>query len=187
MELLDDRVARHRSYLRLLARIQLDPRLQGKIDPSDIVQQTMLEAVASKEQFRGQTEGEYQAWLRRILARNLADVVRAFRRGCRDLNRERALADALDRSSLRLEAWLADPGPSPSEQALRHERALRLANALEQLPDRQREALVCKYWHAWTVAQIGQHLDCSVEAVAGLLKRGLQTLRESFASSGSQS
>jgi len=180
MEAIDDRLAGHCNYLRLLARIQLDPRLQGRIDPSDVVQQTLLEAVANKDQFRGQTEGEYQAWLRRILARNLADVVRAFRRGCRDLNREQGLADALDRSSLRLEAWLADAGPSPSEQAQRHERALRLANALEQLPERQREALVCKYWHGWTVAQIGWHLACSAEAVAGLLKRGLQTLRERF-------
>lgn len=174
----DERLAQYRRYLSVLAQVNLDPRLRGKLDGSDVVQQTLLEAVAEHRQFRGQSEGEYLAWLRRMLAHNLADALRAFRQGKRDLGREQGLEDALNNSSNRLGLWLADPGPSPSAQVERHERAMRLAEALEQLPPRQREALVCQHWHGWSVAQIAEHLDCSVEAVAGLLKRGLRQLRE---------
>ncbi len=174
----DSQLIRYRNYLRFLARLQLDPRLRGKLDPSDVVQQTLLEAVARQEQFRGGTEAEYMAWLRRMLSHNLADALRAFRQAKRDIAREQAVEEALQNSSARLAAWLADSGPDAAEQVERQERALRLADALEQLPERQRDALVCQHWHGWPVARIAQHLDCSTEAVAGLLKRGLKELRD---------
>jgi RNA polymerase sigma-70 factor (ECF subfamily) len=166
-----------RNYLRFLARLQFDPRLRGKLDPSDVVQQTLLEAYARRGQFRGTTEAEWLAWLRQGLAHNLADALRAFAQVKRDLAREQPLAEALQASSARLEAWLADDQPSPAEEAERHERALRLADALEQLPEAQREALVLQHWHGWTLAQIAEHLGRSQAAVAGLLKRGLKQLR----------
>src|SRR5207244_10248090 len=109
---------------------------------------------------------------------NLADALRAFRQAKRDVTRERAVEEALQNSSARLAASLADSGPDAAEQAERQERAVRLADALEQLPERQRDALVCQHWHGWPVARIAQHLECSTEAVAGLLKRGLKQLRE---------
>jgi RNA polymerase sigma-70 factor (ECF subfamily) len=174
----DSQVTRYRNYLRFLARLQLDPRLRGKLDASDVVQQTLLEAVAKKEQFRGRTEAEYLGWLRRMLIHNLADAVRAFHQAKRDINRERAIEEALHNSSARLAASLADSGPDAGEELERQERALRLADALEQLPDRQRDALVCQHWHGWPVARIAEHLDCSTEAVAGLLKRSLKQLRD---------
>ena len=80
--------------------------------------------------------------------------------------------------SARLEAWLAAEQPSPSEQAQQNEQGLRLATALEALPTAQREALVLQHWHGWTLAQIAGHLGRSRAAVAGLIKRGLQHLRE---------
>jgi RNA polymerase sigma-70 factor (ECF subfamily) len=173
----ESQLSRYRNYLRFLTRLQLDPRLCGKLDPSDVVQQTLLEAVAKKGQFRGGTEPEYMAWLRRMLMHNLADAVRAFRQAKRDIAREQAIEDALQNSSRRLAASLTDSGPDAAEQLERQERAVRLADALEQLPERQRDALVCKHWHGWPVARIAQHLECSTEAVAGLLKRGLNQLR----------
>jgi RNA polymerase sigma-70 factor (ECF subfamily) len=169
---------RFRDYLRLLARLQLDPRLRGKIDPSDVVQQTLLEAYQKRAQFLGRTQPELTAWLRRMLAHNLADALRAFAQQKRDVGRERSLEEALQASSLRLEGWLADDQSSPSERVERQERAVRLASALAALPEAQREALVLQYWHGWTLAQIGQHLDRSPAAVAGLLKRGLSQLRQ---------
>jgi RNA polymerase sigma-70 factor (ECF subfamily) len=169
---------RFRDYLRLLARIQLDPRLRGKLDPSDVVQQTMLEALQQQEQLHDASDAERAGWLRRILAHNLIDVARAFGQEKRDVDRERSLEQSLQESSARLEYWLAVGDSSPSENAERQERALRLAVALQTLPEAQREALVLQYWHGWTLAQIGEHLGRTPAAVAGLLKRGLKKLRE---------
>ena len=166
-----------RKYLQLLASLQLDHRLQSKLDPSDIVQQTVLEALAKREQFRGSTEAEWLAWLRTILAHNLADAVRGFAQNKRDVGRERSLEAALAESSRRLEAWLAAEQSSPSQQAEKHERALRLAAALAELPEPNREALIMHYCQDRPLAEIAATLGRTPAAVAGLLKRGLQELR----------
>src|SRR5579885_672319 len=98
---------RFRAYLRLLARLHLDPRLRGKLDASDVVQQTMLQAFQARAGFRGSTEAELAAWLRQILARNLAHAARDLGRDKRDVARERSLEQALGQSSHRLGLWLA--------------------------------------------------------------------------------
>src|ERR1700738_1008847 len=95
-----------RSYLRLLAGLQLDPRLRAKLDPSDLVQQTLLQAYQGLPQFRGQSEAELAAWLRQILDRHLANATRDLGRTKRDVARERSLEGTLAESSARLEAWL---------------------------------------------------------------------------------
>jgi RNA polymerase sigma-70 factor (ECF subfamily) len=171
------RLERFRDYLRLLARLQLDPRLRGKIDPSNVVQQTFLQAHRVWHQFRGRGDAELAGWLRQILARNLAHAVRDFGRARRDVGLERSLEAALESSSLRLEAWLVTDQPSPSEQADRNEQLLRLAEALEDLPDAQQHALVLHYWQGQPVAEVARRLGRSPAAVAGLLKRGLRRLR----------
>jgi RNA polymerase sigma-70 factor (ECF subfamily) len=171
-------VERFRDYLLLLARLELGPRLQGKLGPSDLVQQTLLEALQKRDQCQGTSDAERAGWLRRILARNLADALRAFGQQKRDVRREQSLEDSLRASSARLERWLATEEGSPSEEAERQERALRLAGALAGLPEAQREALVLQYWHGCTLADIGARLGRTPAAVAGLLKRGLKKLRQ---------
>jgi RNA polymerase sigma-70 factor (ECF subfamily) len=166
-----------RDYLRLLARLHLDPRLRAKIDPSDVVQQTLLEAFAKRAQFQGSTRAELAAWLQQILAHNLADALRAFGQQKRDVGRERSLEEALHASSVRLQRFLADDRSTPGEHAERQERAVRLASALAGLPEAQGEAIVLQYWHGLTLAQIGQQQNRTPAAVAGLLKRGLKQLR----------
>jgi RNA polymerase sigma-70 factor (ECF subfamily) len=166
-----------RSYLRLLAAMHLDGRLRQKFDPSDLVQQTFLQAHQDWGHFRVQTKAELAAWLRQILSRNLAHARRDFSRAKRDVARERSLEAAVEASSVRLENWLTGEQLSPSEQADRSEVLLRLAEALETLPDTQREAVVRHYWQGQSLQEIGQHLGRSPVAVAGLLKRGLQQLR----------
>jgi RNA polymerase sigma-70 factor, ECF subfamily len=167
-----------RSYLHLLARLHLAPQVQSKVDPSDIVQQTLLKAHEAADQFRGQDRSQKAAWLRRILAHNLADVLRAFGRGKRDVALERSLEASLTESSTQIAAWLAAEQSSPSQQAEQSEQAVRLAEALAVLPALQREALILKHCQGWSLQQIGDHLDRSPAAVASLLRRGLKQLRQ---------
>lgn len=167
----------YRQYLVLLAQLQLDSRLKDKLDASDIVQQTLLEAHQAQDQLRGRSHAELAGWLRKILAHNLADALRAFRRGKRDITRERSLQHAVEQSSARIEAWIAADEPSPSHRAEQQEESVRLANALARLPAAQREALMMQYWQQHTLAEIARQLDRSPAAVAGLLKRGLKQLR----------
>jgi RNA polymerase sigma-70 factor (ECF subfamily) len=174
----------HRDYLRLLARIGLDPRLQAKLDPSDVVQQTLLEAHRDRSGFRGGTRDEMRAWLRQILARNLANALRDFRREKRDLAREQALEVLAEASSARVEAWLAAAGSSPSAALQRQEEAARLTAALELLPESQREVVMLRHLHGWSLHDIGLHVGRSTTAVAGLIYRGLQMLRTHLESEG---
>jgi RNA polymerase sigma-70 factor (ECF subfamily) len=168
----------HRDYLRILARLQLSPVLKGKLDPSDIVQLTLLKAHQAIGQFRGRTAAELAAWLRQILARTLANATRDQGRGRRDVARERSLERALEESSTRLGTWLVAEQSSPSQRAVRDEQALVVVRALARLPEAQREALLLKHCQGWSLAEIGRHLERSPTAVASLLQRGLKQLRE---------
>src|SRR5262245_42356018 len=98
---------RYKEYLHLLARLQLPHRIQGKLAPSDLVQETLLKAYQGLSQFRGKCEEELAAWLRTILANALKDAVSAFATRRRNVTRERSLEQAVEQSSARLEAWLA--------------------------------------------------------------------------------
>lgn len=172
---------RFRHYLLMLARVQLAPQLRAKMDASDVVQQTMLEAYDQWDRLRGRSEGECLAWLRQILAHNLADALRAFRRAKRDVARERSVQQALDQSSVRVDAWLAAEQSSPSQHVAAAEEAVLLAQALAELPESQREALTLRHWEGWSLKEISRHMERSPDAVAGLLKRGLKQLRTALA------
>jgi RNA polymerase sigma-70 factor (ECF subfamily) len=165
----------YREYLHLLARLQLDPRLRGKVDPSDVVQQTLVKAHQNREQFRGESAAEQAGWLRRILANTLIDAARKFGR---ELDLQRSLEGAVHESSARLEAWLAAEQSSPSEIALRQEQLLTLARALASLPEDQRVAIELHHLRDGSVAEIAGIMGRTEAAVAGLLRRGLKKLRE---------
>jgi RNA polymerase sigma-70 factor (ECF subfamily) len=169
----------YRDYLRLLAGVQLDPRLRGKLDPSDVVQETLAHAHEKGEQFRGTSEAERAAWLRQILANQLAAAVRRYLdAGKRDAGRERSLHAAVEDSSARLEALLAADQTSPSEQAVRHEELRQLAEALAALPEDQRQAVELHHLHGLPVEDVARTLGRSESAAGGLLRRGLKRLRE---------
>jgi RNA polymerase sigma-70 factor (ECF subfamily) len=165
-----------REYLGLLARINMDPRLQGRIDPSDIVQQTLLKAHEKQDQFRGKNDAERLAWLRTILANQMADALRKFRR--QQGNRERSIEEALEASSARLDAWLAAEQASPSERIVDQERLLEMAEAMAKLPDDQRTALELRHLQGLSVPAAAVRMNKSPSAVASLLYRGMKSLRE---------
>jgi len=170
----------YREFLVFVARVQLDPRLHKILDPEDIVQKALLQAHEKRCDFRGTHAFQMKAWLRQILLHVLANAVRELNAAKRDKARERSLEAALEESSVRLEAFLAAEQSSPSEQAQRNERALQLEEALAGLPERQRQAVVLKHMHDWSLSAISEHLDTSSSAVAGLLIRGLRQLREAL-------
>lgn len=172
---------RFRNYLRVLADIQLGTRLRSKVDASDVVQLSLLEAHQALEKASFQSEGELLAWLRTILAHNLMNVARQYGAQKRDVGRERSLNADLDHSSHKFERILAAEQSTPSQKAVRNESAARLAAALAQLPETQRTAIILKHFHNRSTAEIAQELGRTEMAVAGLLKRGLQRLRELMA------
>src|SRR3954471_14391406 len=90
---------KYRGFLLLLARSQWDDALRDWGDPSDLVHQTLLEAIEKRATFQGNTPGEFGAWLRAILTHNLFDLVRALHRGKRDVRLKQSIEDAVADSS----------------------------------------------------------------------------------------
>ena len=169
---------RFRPWLVLLARMQLAGRLGAKLDASDVAQQALLEACRALPQFRGSTEAELIAWLRSILAGVLAHEVRRYAATqARDLAREVSLDAELAASSCRLAHVLADSGPSPSAEAVRHEQAVRLANALARLPDDYREVIVLRNLEGLSHEDVAARMGRAVGAVRMLWMRALSRLR----------
>jgi RNA polymerase sigma-70 factor (ECF subfamily) len=171
----------YRGYLTLLSRLEIGRRLQSKADPADVVQDTFLEAFRDFGQFRGGGEGHLLAWLRRILATNLANFLRHYlgTQG-RDVRLEQQLADDLDQSSGRLGHVLADPQSSPSQQAARREQAVLLADALERLPEDYRDVIVLRSLQGLPFPEVARRLGRSVDSVEKLWVRALPRLRRAL-------
>ena len=170
-------VAKYESYLRMLARTKMRFVYQAKMGASDVVQQAMLQAVQAFEQFRGQTEEEFMAWLRQILARHLCHVDRDLHRDKRDIRRgaiHGAAAGCFLNANLNL---LAGDGPTPSQNVMLGEHVMRLAEAIDRLPisgGSYPPAL-----HRGLEIERGcRKKDKTVGSIAGLMHGGMKTLRE---------
>jgi RNA polymerase sigma-70 factor (ECF subfamily) len=171
---LAERLESFRSYLLILARTRIEPALRGKLDPADVVQQTLVRAYEKRHLFHGRDDARRAAWLRAVLANVLADGFRKLGPGGQPV---RSLEQSLEQSSLRLEAFLVADQSSPSQRADRNERLLRLADALAALPDDQRQAVEARHLQGASLVEIGAAMGRSVPAVAGLIQRGLRALR----------
>jgi RNA polymerase sigma-70 factor (ECF subfamily) len=170
-----------RHYLILLARARLGPTERAKVDPSDIVQQTLLDAHRKLDQFRGSSDAEMAGWLRKMLSCRVTDAFRALGRQKRDVALERSLDPKLDETCSRLEVWLDAVQTSPSGKACRNEQLIQLAVAMASLPESQRGAIELHHLHGLSLKETAEHLGCTGGAVVGLLRRGLVKLRESLA------
>jgi RNA polymerase sigma-70 factor (ECF subfamily) len=170
---------RYRPLLRVQVRqLELDPRLRRRFDSSDLVQETLLRAHRGLAGFRGTTEGELVAWLQQIVANAAAEATRHERAGKRDVALERSVHQAVAESSARLGAFLEARQATPSEQAERQEQLLRLADAIDRLPEDQRDVVIHRDLLGSPVASIAESLAKTEKAVAGLLLRGRRRLRE---------
>jgi RNA polymerase sigma-70 factor, ECF subfamily len=171
----------NRTYLALLARTQIDAHLQGRIDASDLVQETFLDACRDFDQFRGTSQIEWVAWLRKILTYNLARVVQrqvaAQKRSTRrEVSLENRLA-AMDGSSGRIETALVGRHSSPSSHAGRRERAQCLADQLARLPTDYREVLVLRNLEGLPFPEVARRMGRSAGAVRILWVRAVDQLR----------
>lgn len=167
------RLESFRDYLGTLARAQLDPCLYSKLDPSGIVQETLLEAHQNWSKIEHCNEAQLRAWLRKALAHNLIDELRKLGQERHD----HSLDHLAERSSQLIEASLAVEETTPGDLVEKEEQIVQLIDALTRIPQRQQEAMMLRYWHGWSLAQIEEKMSTTYEAVAGLLKRGLAHLR----------
>ncbi|HQX54245.1 MAG TPA: sigma-70 family RNA polymerase sigma factor [Planctomycetaceae bacterium] len=174
----DNLLESYRGYLWALAHAQLDRRLRGKLEATDIVQPTLLKAHAGLADLRDRNPNVLVAWLRQILTGVLTDEIRRLHRDNRDIDREQSLAADVNQSALEMELWLVADQTSPSMAAQRNEQLLHLANSLLALPVDQREVVILKHLRDQTLPQIADETDRTVPAVAGLLWRGLAELRQ---------
>jgi RNA polymerase sigma-70 factor, ECF subfamily len=180
---LGELLAMYRRYMTLLARVQIGRRLQGKVDASDIVQETFLEAHRGVANFQGADEPQFVQWLKAILAAKLANTVRHYAgTQRRDVRLEQQLAGDLDQSACSLGGMLVDPRSSPSQQVMRGEQARLVVDALAKLPDDYQTVLVLRHLEGLTFPEVGQRMGRSVDSVEKLWLRGLTRLRREFKS-----
>lgn len=168
------------SYLTVVAESQMNVKLRAKVDPGDIVQETMLEAHRDFERFRGKSDAELRAWLRIILSNNLVSAARYHTRQKRNGQEELSLNSGLVLSG-RQHQYRSNIDPSfPGLKLIQQERSDKLAAALRRLLVDERTAVALKHLDNRSVAEIAQHLGRTQGAVAGLLRRGMKKLRTHF-------
>lgn len=171
-------MTRYRPWLQLLARLQLDQRIQKRVDASDVVQQAMLEACRDFPAFRGTTEGEFRAWLRQILAHAMGRQLREhLGTKKRDMRQDVSIEQQLTQSSQRLDAILSSNDSSPSDRVIRDEQELRLAEVLERLPADYRQIVILRNVQGLSHEEAAERMGRNVGATRMLWVRALARLR----------
>lgn len=173
-----------RPWLKMLAERQLPDGLRGKVDPSDVVQQTLADAWQGRDGFRGRTHAERLAWLRviltRVILRNERDLLKTAKRG---QGREQTLQAALHRDSVRLEQLAVGEEPGPASNADFAEQSLLLADALEKLPEDYRRVLTLRHIEGLPHAEIARRMNRTPAATRMLWVRALEALKKAYGAS----
>jgi RNA polymerase sigma-70 factor (ECF subfamily) len=172
---------RFRPYLNVIAQRLLDDRVQGRLDYADVVQATYLEASRDFTQFRGDTVESFLAWLRNILRNNVSTAHQEHLvTQKRSARREVSLrgTGSSDGSQGEFAHVLPAETSTPSQRVMKNEAAVVLAACMDQLPETQREAIRMRYLEGMPLKEISERMGKSEMAVAGLLKRGLNGLRD---------
>lgn len=176
-----------RSYLALIARAQVETWLRAKVDPSDLVQQTMLEAHRDFDRFAGRTQGEWLAWLRRIMTHNAHDFIRHYRGTAkRQARREVRLQSPAGNSSWTHLNDPAAPDETPSQQLIRRDNQLEVAAALSQLPPDYQEVVMLRNLQRLPFDQVAERMGRSRPAVQMLWMRAIKKLQQVLEADDSQ-
>jgi RNA polymerase sigma-70 factor (ECF subfamily) len=170
--------AAYRQRLRDLAAAKLPAEVAGRADASDIVQQTLAEANESFAAFHGTTESELHGWLTAILNHNVDDVVRQHVLAQRRTVRVECHLDDASHAGAGWDGVSAADQTTPSMAAARHEAEEHLRTAIDNLPPRQRDAVRMRHLEGRPLADIAAQLDCTSQAAAAVIARGLRSLRE---------
>ncbi len=168
------RLEEYSGYLYCLVRQSFPAHLATKVECNDIVQEVLLKVLESDPEFSGRSAPERLSFLRKTCKSVLMDLIRRFDSG----KRRAALDQSLDDSAARLEQWLAAVQSSPSERASKHEQLLLLARAVAELPENQRRAVELHHLMGRSLAETAATIGNTVDATAGLLRRGLASLRD---------
>jgi RNA polymerase sigma-70 factor, ECF subfamily len=167
-----------RDYMGLVARAQVESWLRAKVDASDVVQQTMLEAHRDFTRFEGSSEKEWLGWLRRILSHNLADFVRQYRgTSKRAAQREVPFRDPALTAAFGAPEPAA-PDATPSEQLINIDSELQLAEALTQLPPDYHEVIMLRNLQRLPFNEVAERMGRSRPAVQMLWMRAIKQLQQ---------
>jgi RNA polymerase sigma-70 factor (ECF subfamily) len=164
----------YRIRLRVVVTSRIPVDLRGRIDPSDIVQDTLCAAIRDPERYEGRTSTEMMGWLCGIARHKLID--RFHQLGREDMVEH--LDGVLERTSLGISRLVAAIQPAPDARAIADEEAKILEAMLERLTPAEHEAIILMHCQDMPVAEIGRHMNRTPAAIGGLLKRGLRKLRE---------
>jgi RNA polymerase sigma-70 factor (ECF subfamily) len=169
------------NYLKLIAQVQLDRRVRQRLSPSDIVQETLMEAHRDFASFRGETDAEFAGWLRQILIHNLMRAsekhLHANKRDVRREVRIQSLKHAVETSNSRFEFAFPDGGESPSSALHRYERMRLLADAIAELPKDQRQVIVMRHIEGLQFGDIAEQMERTSGACRMLWLRAMEQLR----------
>ena len=167
----------YRGSLRDQARFQLRERLNTRVDHSDIVQETFLEASRDFPGFKGTSVAEWEGWLRKILDNNVAEAVRRHDHVRKRTVRVERPIDAVNSNGASIGQGLAMDQTTVSRQVMRAEEIVELNAAIDSMVSNQREAILLRYLEGMSLNQMAEHFDRSEAAVASLLQRGIESLR----------
>jgi RNA polymerase sigma-70 factor (ECF subfamily) len=174
--------ARHRAALRRAVELRLDAKLRARVDPSDVVQETQLEAFQRLPDYLERRPMPFRLWLRKTAYERLLKVQRQhLKTAKRAVGREVALPEE---SSLLLAEQLLAAGPTPSQQVAKRELARRLRSALSELPSAQREVLLMRNFEGLSYQEVAYILDIDAAAARKRYGRALLQLRHRLLEGG---
>lgn len=166
-----------RAYVGFLARSHVESWIQAKVDSSDLIQQTLMEAHQAFPQFNGHTEGEWIAWLKQILKHNATDFVRRFGAAKRRATLEVAISTGNDSTYFRAAPELSSGGESPSQIMVRREEEILISEALAMLPENYQEVIVLRNLQRLPFDEIAERMGRSRPATQMLWMRALKKLQ----------